>query len=88
MRDRLVLALFLEFLAAFVLVGTAMLAVRLSQPVVPTPLLECQSLAQVVHDHDLLTIEQKREAIRTGYAAFDACGMHYVVEGIAREYTL
>lgn len=41
-----------------------------------------------VDDLELLNPAQKQEARETGYAAFDFGGMHYVVEGMPREYYL
>lgn len=87
-RDRLVLALFLEFLAAFALVCAATLVFRFSQPTGPAPQPEALEFSHhALYDRFLLTEEQMQEAGRYGRASFWFDGTHYVVENIPSEYT-
>lgn len=87
-RERLALALFLEFLAAFALACVAALAVRFSQPAEPAPEPEALEFSRhALYDRWLLTSEQMQEANKYGRASFWFDGQHYVVENIPSEYT-
>lgn len=45
----------------------------------------CEFDISEINDRQLLTPEQKRQAIETDKVAFDCAGMHYVIESGATE---